>query len=688
MKQYFATLPTDQLLPEIEKRIKNCYKHWEAKGFRRRWDRSYDLYYGRHLGEDSLASGSVELVGEDGELTAFGVNHYRNLIKHILALSTSQKPDFDPRALNTDLESIQQTKIAATVIDSYFDEKRMYKDYVSAAERSLVYGKAFVVKTWDPSLGRPFTTEIALDKDGNPVVGETGEPKEKVVYEGDVNSRAKGPLDVVYDLHLRDWNKKKWIAFREYENKWDLATRHPEHADHLMNLTNDDEIVSEFFRDHTGLEEREDCDDDLIPVWHFVHMTTDAVPNGRLVKMVAGQVALYDGPTPYGDQLPIFRITPGEMFDSSEGYTEAHDLAVLQEVYNTLISIPFTNQQAHAIPVIWAPEGCEFTNSQIGNGPVIARGGPPGSEPKAIQLCATPPEVFTNLDRIQGDMQLISGINSTVRGDPEQNLKSGAALGRMQAMAIQYSSNFQRSWAELLEDGGSFLLFLLRAFAKTERMAARAGKMNRGAMTAFTGESLSAVGRVAVDLGNPMQRTAAGRIEMADKFMEMRMLKNPQQYFTVVKTGNLDPVTEGPESENDLIRKENEALMEGKPAKAIVGDKHLLHAQEHRAVLNDPLIRSKAAEGDPLANQILQMTTEHISEHEQLYMTQAPFFSMISGEPPPPPMAPPGMPPGPGGPMPPPGPGGPPPPDQGPAPQQPADAPPIPPLDLSQESMG
>jgi hypothetical protein len=682
VKQYWASLPTAEFLPEIAKRIKKYNRYIEKKGLRRRWERKYDLYYGRHLGEDSLSSGSVELVGDDGELTAFGVNHFRNLVQHVLALTTAQKPDFEPRAENTDLEVIQRTKVGAIVLDSYLDEKRMNRYFVEAAERALVLDRGHVIETWDPSLGRPYTTTPVLDNEGAPVADENGMPREKVVYEGDINCRAKGPMDVGYDTSLKDYSKRNWIWWREWENKWDLAARHPDKADQILSLSSEDELAGTGIKDITGMEEDNDCEDDLVPVYYFVHKTTDALKNGRFTKFLNGEIELYDGATPYEDRIPEFRITPGVMFDSGEGYTPANDLMALQEVYNVLISIPFSNQQAFAAQAIWLPEGCEVAGEQLGRGATILKGGLPGTKPEALQLTATPAEVFKNLEVVEGAMEKLSGVNSVVRGDPQENLKSGAALGRMQAMAIQFSSNFQRSWAELLEDGGSFMFFLLQRFAKTERIAGRVGKMNRSAMAAFNGDSLSGISGVAVDLGNPLTRTAAGRQDLADKLLDKGMLKNPQQYFTVAKTGNLDPATEAPETENDLIRKENEDLMDGKPAKALVGDKHILHAQEHRSILNDPLIRAKQAEGDPFALRIVQNTLAHIAEHKQLHETQDPFFAVISGEPPPPPpMPPPGM-------MPPPGPGGPPlpPPPAGP-PQQPPDAPPIPDMpDLPQAS--
>jgi hypothetical protein len=123
----------------------------------------------------------------------------------------------------------------------------------------------------------------------------------------------------------------------------------------------------------------------------------------------------------------------------------------------------------------------------------------------------------------------------------------------------------------------------------------------------------------------------------------------------VSTTGQLDTIFESQESEIELIRKENECMLEGKPVRAVVGDLHLTHAKEHKTVINDPMLRSLVAQGDPMAQQVVGAVLAHINEHEMMHAQQTPFFTMMSGEPPPPQMMPP-PPPGPGGPPPPPGP--------------------------------
>jgi len=675
---YFASKPTLELLADLKEKTKKYYTYKEKTGDAKKWRKSFDLYYGYHVDEGDNTQ--ISHVGDDDELTAYGINHYRNLVKHVLALTCSQKPKFDFRAKNTDSKSLQQGKLANNVIDSYLVEKRMGRHMKQAAERSLVFKEGFVYQQWDTSLGRQLMAEPVFEEDGiTPKLDEEKKPVKKIRYEGDPSMISKSPWDVIRDVNLRDWAKCNWVIVKEYENKYDLAARYPDKADEILSLGDTDED-KEFNISRKMSRLFNENDSDIIPCYHFYHLPSAAVPSGRFTKYLTAKLDLYDGAYPYinesgNNMLPVHRITPGEMFDTTDGYTEFNDIMVLQQVVNVLMSTAFTNEQAFGVQAIWMPDGCNLAAEQVGKGMMVLKGGAPGSEPKAIQLTATPAEIFKNAQYVESAMEKLSGINSVVRGDPESSLKSGAALGRMQAMAIQYSSNFQQSWAELQEDSGTFLLRMLQSFANTKRIGALAGKSNRGSMTAWTGKDLDMIDRLVCDLGNPMASTLAGRMDQADKWLDKGLIKDPSQYIQAVETGSIEPMTESPMSRLELIRKENEMLMDGRKPFAMVGDSHIQHAQEHRVILDDPEIRAAAINGDQTAIQIVQNTTNHIMEHSNLQNTQDPFWFVVSGEqPPPPPMQgppPPEAGPGPQGPMP------PPPPPVGPPQQQP-NAPPIP----------
>jgi hypothetical protein len=675
--QYFATLEQNELLNALEQRIKTFYLYCESSGLAKRATRAERVYFGRHQGEMGAGSVTINDAGVDGEMSTVTINKFRSLIKHNLSYTVTQKPAWDPRARNSDTKSAQQSRLSVNVLDYYLNEKRLGRHMNQAAERSLVSAKGFVYMTWDPAQGKPFGAEPVKGEDGQPTIDERGKPKMKMVYEGDVEAVAKGWSDVIYDPNLRDWTKKRWVIVKEHENKWDLAARHPDKAEDIVKCGPEQDF--EYTKRFMNRVWDDKSTQDIIPVYYFYHIKTDGVPSGRFTKFLGNKVALYDGPIQY-KRLPIFRIAPGDEFDTCEGYTDAFDQMTMQEALNVLYSVAFSNLQAFAGQKLWLPEGCDVSASSIDDGMAILKGGIPGSEPKVLNLTGIPKELTEIVEMFSSSMVEGMGLNSVVTGDPEHGLKSGTALARMQAMAIQYASNFQRSWAELQEDVGTFLIELLQDFAKTQRMVAISGTANKNAMSSFTGSDLSSIQRVSVSLGNPALRTPAGVLNFAEMLYDKGEI-NGREFIHINSTGSFDAIAERKESDIELVQMENELMREGKPVRAMVGDGHLYHMEQHRAVISDPQLRTWAAQGDQMAIQIVEAATAHIQEHEQLYNMQPPIFSIIAKEPPAPQpmMPPPGAPPM-AGPPPPPGPGGPPPMPDGPPPGAPAEAPPLPPL--------
>ena len=152
---YFASKPTDELLEEFTLKIESWNRYVERRGYRSKWQKLFESYYGRQLGEGSMnQSSEVKRVGDEGEFTVYATNHFRNLIRHQLSITCSQKPSFDPRAKNTDFKSVQQARLAGNIIDDYVKEKRLGRYMKSAAERSLVFNKGYLLLEWEPSSGK------------------------------------------------------------------------------------------------------------------------------------------------------------------------------------------------------------------------------------------------------------------------------------------------------------------------------------------------------------------------------------------------------------------------------------------------------------------------------------------------------------------------------------------------------
>lgn len=628
MQTYFAKDDAKTLASTCEEAIQNWGSYITRSGLQQKWKKLYNAYYGRHWrGNQTFSDSDILQFGENNELSALTINDFRSLIKNMLVLTTNQKIAYDPRAANTDNKSLVQTRLAKNILDYYTRHKRVRRHLRTAAEQSLLWGKGFIFCEWDQQLGRPYDVEQLPKPDGS--------VKERLVYEGDVRITNPDVFSVYVDQSLEHWSQVQWFIVREFVNRFDMVEQYPDLAAQILACPSKQEVDGVYYLTFQRL----DGLTPLIPRYKFIHMPSEALPNGRYLEFLPGGIDLKDLPCPY-EHNPLIRIVPGEWYGSTEGYSESWDLLNLQQAENVIASSAFSTAQTLAVKNILLPEGANITPIQLGQGLRVIKYPNGTNAPSVLQMDGVSAESFEFLKYLRQSMETVFGVNSVARGNPEGEL-SGKAMGLLQSMAIQYASAFQESYAEAAEDLGTLILSHIKAFAKTQRVISIAGKFNKNQMVEFTGDDLSDIERVVVDLGNPMSKTLAGRLEIARDLLANGLIKNPQEYITVLETGNLETTTEAPEAQLELIRRETEALQEGKPVRALPGDAHIMHASEHLALLSDPVVRMNGA--------AVENILMHIEEHKQLHYTQDPFFSMLTGEPPPPP---PPLPMGPEGPVP------------------------------------
>lgn len=590
-REYWASVPSDEIADRILGKVDDYYEYLQLSGRLNLYLRSYAYYY-----RPRITGARMNPVGEQGELTSISVNSYRNLLLHLETMTLQQRPFFEPRATNSDVKSQSQVILAAGLLDYYMREKKLERNIKQAVKDGLMFGEAFVRVEWDATSGEKYG------------MTETGAE----IKEGDIKYTNYNPLDVIRDYTKSAPNQDSWHILRDFKNKFDLAAQFPDIAEDILSDSNDDLMVQTTTLISSALEES-----DNISVFTLIHKPTPAMPNGRYTVCINNGTVLMDGPIPY-KETHVYRIAADEESGSIFGYTVGFDLLPLQEAYDMLHSTAITNQAAFGVQNVMTPRGADLTVSQLAGGLNQIEYDPKIGKPEPMNLLATPPEIFNYQMAIDKIMETISGVNSVARGNPEASLKSGAALALVQSMAIQFSMNLQQSYVQLCEDLGTATIDILKDFAAVPRVAAIAGKSNRPLMKEFTGDSLNAIDRVTVDMGNPLTRTTAGRVNLADSLMERNLIENADQYIQVITTGRLEPVIEGKQAELLLIKGENEKLSEGAAQRALITDQHAQHILEHKTVLANPDIRQ-----DP-NNPIVAATLAHIQEHIDFLSTASP----------------------------------------------------------------
>lgn len=601
---YFANKPAKDLASIVLQRSASFYQVMRSNAFIDKLKNNWRFYYGAYT-QDVGYGHRVTFSGEQGELVQVPMNHFRNIAEHMRNMITANRPIMECRAINSDAKSQAQAYLGNGILDYYMREKGLEYAINRAVEMAVILGAGFVKMDWNATAGE------AKDADT-----ETGE----IIHEGEVEFSNPTVLDVVVDGTKETW-ANEWMLVRSFMNRYNLMAKYPEFAEKLKNVAS--KTASDTYR--LAIFSNDDTDD--IPVYEFFHKKTEATPEGRYALIVNEEIILLDCPMPY-QEIPVYRVVPSEILGTPYGYTSMFDVYPIQESINSIIGTLMTNNNAFGVQNLFVPTGSNISMAALGGGLNVIEG---TVKPEPLQLTASSPETFKLLEIMTGSAEIISGINSVARGEPQSSLKSGAALALVQSMALQFMSKLQQNYVKLVEDVGTGLIQLLKDFAHQPKVVAIVGRANRSRIKEFTSADIANITRVTVDVGNPLSRTIAGRTQMAEQLLQMKMLKTPEQYFMILNTGRLENAFEGEMQVLLTIREENEMILDGQPVRVNMYDKHGMHLKEHQAIFSDPSVRFN----EPL----MQLAMGHMQEHIAMLRNLDPQLLMMMGEQPLPPQA-------------------------------------------------
>lgn len=594
---YFASKDPKETAYVLLQKSRTFFNVLESNSYLEKLRKMWRAYYGAY--HNDLGYGhQIEYTGEQGEFTALPVNHFRNLAQHIYVMITANRPIMEARAINTDYKSLAQTYLANSILDYYMREKRLEDALKKAAEMAVVLGSGFIKLEWNATAGEAYDVDP-----------DTG----KFNYEGELEFTTLSPMDVVVDGTKESWNNE-WVLTRSRQNRFNLMAKYPDKATQIKHLPS----VNDANNYRLTVFSNDDTDD--VFIYEFFHKRTEALPEGRYMLFLDSDIVLLDMGMPYRE-LPVFRIAANDILGTPYGYSPIFDIFPLQEGINALYSTILTNNNAFGVQNVFVPKNANIAVNTLEGGLNIIEG---DAKPEPLNLTQTPAETFKLLEMLEKAAETISGVNSVSRGNPESSLKSGTALALVQSMSLQFMSGLQQSYVKLIEDVGTAVITILKDFSTAPKVIAMVGKNNRPYLKEFTGESISAINRVVVDVGNPLSKTIAGRVQMAEQLLQMKLLKNPEQYMQILNTGKLDSAMEGEMSELLLIKSENEKMLDGELPIVSPLDQHRLHISEHKAVLADPDLRQDAS--------MVKNVMDHIQDHLNMLRNTDPDLLALIGE--------------------------------------------------------
>lgn len=617
---FFAESDPKDVATELINRFKRINSFLINKGIKARWYKSFSSYYGFYY-NDPKSSYGIGTAGTQNEFCTVAINQYRNLLQHTLSLFTQNKVSFDAVPISSDVDGRNASIVGNSTLEYIFEQSKYNDELYNLAEIGMVFGTSFLKIDWEN------------DKNLSGISGDF-----KPVFTGELNLKSYTPLDIIIEPFKSRYEDQNWICTREEVNRYDLISRYPDLASDILTL---DRIADIQQADPYFLQ-----DQDHVWLYKAYHKATMAVPFGRYILFGSETVIFDDKENPYcyinketslplmGTGNPVVCFRPAITYGSAYGHTVGFDLLPLQDMKNILATTIASNQTAFGMQNIVVARGSNFNTSDIGTGLRVLEFtpnpdlGPTMGAPSVLELLKTPNEIFTYNNKIDEEMEKISAINGALRGTPPPQIGSGTAMALLTTQAQTFNTQVEKSYVSCLQDIATQSLKVIAKFMPDTDLTQIVGLKEDYAINSFKAAELNKIQKVKVLTGNPISKSPAGRLAIAQDMLNSGQI-TPSEYTDVVQTGTLKNSTEDITQEDALMQWENQQLIQGIPVEALLTDNHLKHILKHKTTLMQPDVR--------LDKQKQLEITKHITDHQQKWIilgAQNPqLLALITGSP-------------------------------------------------------
>lgn len=566
-ERYWATEPAVVLAPMVIKRFRDWRRYCRDAGHTKKALGGLLYYHGWNRVRDrasdlGLKSGTYDYI-------TMVVNEVRQGVQRVLAMLAGRTPRMEPVAASTSASAREETIMAREALQH---ERRQHQtDSLHAEVRKLAFlmGEAYRLILWNGAKGKPVAA----------TGGEEGSEPAVAAAEGDFENSVCSLLDVARDPTVRTWEGVPWVVVRTYENKHELAARHPELAPQIRALSfkgmgNDDE----FSEDVLGVVVRNSSsfNGDTIPVYNFFHVSSTAVPSGRAFTCLSESLWLgeptsnpYANPTqpPYA-HLPVKRLAPDTIWGTTLGDTNVFDTLGLSDATNILWSTQITNLTRWGIGILGVAKGAGLAPDALGNGASYLQytpvpGAPDGGMPKPLQPPTAPQELSKVLEAFRGLLAQGLGLNDVAMGQLPFAGMPAALVAQLIEQAHQYQDAFYNAIVRFESDCATHELACLKTFVKTPRAYEVPTDSGGWAAREYTGEGLNGVSRVAFEPVPPNANSLAGKQMQIETMMAMAQAQGPLTFPDIVEfysTGSLPPALKEIENNNLRIAEMQEQL--------------------------------------------------------------------------------------------------------------------------------
>lgn len=599
---YWGHLDGNDLGTAVVDRFRRFREWMSANGLLKKYRLQLAYYHNEYRADPEIPHCAImQQFGSQGEYQYVSLNHLRSILKTVQASVVQNPPNFQCRASNADADSLESASLYQGVLDYYSRDLGLPRKINKCVELALVVDAGYALVEWDP---------MAVDGDA---------PTDSGIWAGAPSVKVLTPWDVCFDVTKSSWGDLDWIIVRDWSDKEKLKAQFPEMADEIDSCATRSQVVQghgEYEPNRFSLQSFTDMSNDC-QLFKLYYRPTAWMPNGRFAMFLESGKVLMESPVGLVyPKLPVVRFVCDECPDLLLGYSPINEMLGCQEAVNSLVSAITTNANNYANQYVAAQIGTDLNPRLLATGQALLEfpaGAPP---PQGLNLTAVPESLFQHLKDLLGYMEVLPGVSNPSRGQSGGANQTGSAMLFLAGQTTQNQGSMSDNYSQFSAAVMTALLHVLRTFARTQKTVRLMGR-NVASREIVLAHALADFDEVVVDLTNPMASSPAGKMAMAQQLLQYGNI-SPQDFLTVVTSGNLSAATDPAQETKYLLELENEWLMDGSQVLVNALDNHQEHIMTHTRLLATPWLRKPELAqqlGMQNAPTIMQNVMNHIQQH-------------------------------------------------------------------------
>lgn len=513
------------------------------------------------------------------------INKIRKIIRTQIAKTVAQKPRFYVVPASTEDEDLVAARVGEQIFDSVYADKKI-KTVIRRAEWwAAICGTGFIKDYWDPN-------KLSTLGDKGDFCIEPTTPFHVFIPNFDTEELEEQPYVIHVTTKSVDWVRMTYPQLSKVEADVNAAS----------------DILNDSFMGMIGAQSPDSKNSVLcIEVW-IKPKGHPLFPSGGMFQIVGGRIVYLSNKYPYKHgEFPFSKlehIPSGKFY----GTSVIEDLISPQREYNRTRSQIVENKNRMAKLQLVAPRG-SIEASKVTSEPGQVIFYTPGfNPPTPLTLQGLPSYVLQEVDRLQQDMDDISGQHEISRGQNPAQVTAATALSYLQEQDDTQLSDTIESLESAVEKLGRHVLSHASQYWTEGRMIRVVGRDQSFDAHVYKTADLGGNNDLRVESGSALPTSKAAKQAFLMDLIKLGAIQI-NDALQVLDIGGIEKVYEDFLVDKRQAQRENLKLGSGLSLPPNDWDNHQVHIMIHNKY-------RKTQEYEALPNKAKEDFQQHVELHK------------------------------------------------------------------------